>query len=170
MSQRIKRRFIKFISLWPPFLGMGIRVQRIAPDFREIDVCLKLRFWNRNYVGTHFGGSLFAMADPFFMLMLIENLGPEYIVWDKAAGIRFRKPGRGEVRAEFRLTQRQIDAIVREVELHGKHEETFRVEIRDRGGEVVAEVEKLIQVRKKLAGERVKRKSRAARPQAVPAS
>ena len=72
---------------------------------------MKLRFWNRNYVGTHYGGSLYSMADPFYMLMLMENLGRDYIVWDKAASIRFRKPGKGRVKAEFRLTDAQLDDI-----------------------------------------------------------
>jgi acyl-coenzyme A thioesterase PaaI-like protein len=80
-------------------LGAGIRVTRLGPH--AVDVEMKLRRWNRNYVGTHFGGSLYSMTDPFFMLMPIENLGPEYIVWDKAATIRFKKPGRGKVRASF---------------------------------------------------------------------
>ena len=76
---------------------------------KAIDVEMKLRFWNKNYVGTHFGGSLYAMTDPFFMLMLLDNLGPEYLVWDKAATICFKKPGRGKVRAEFRLSDEQVD-------------------------------------------------------------
>ena len=75
----------RWINLWPPFLGAGIRVKRIAPDMKAVDVEMKLRWWNANYVGTHFGGSLFAMTDAFYMLMLMANLGGDYIVWDKAA-------------------------------------------------------------------------------------
>jgi acyl-coenzyme A thioesterase PaaI-like protein len=89
-----KRLLLRTINAWPPFLGAGIRVTRLGPH--AVDVEMKLRFWNRNYVGTHFGGSLYAMTDPFFMLMLIENLGPEYIVWDKTATIRFKEAGTGE--------------------------------------------------------------------------
>src|SRR6266436_1108157 len=81
----------RWINLWPPFLGAGIRIQNIAPDMKAVDVEMKLRFWNANYVGTHFGGSLFAMTDAFYMLMLMHQLGDEYIVWDKAASIRYRK-------------------------------------------------------------------------------
>jgi hypothetical protein len=99
------------INLWPPFLGAGIRIQHIAPDMRTIDVEMKLRFWNANYVGTHFGGSLFAMTDPFYMLMLMANLGRDYIVWHKAATIRYRKPGKGTVGAELHLSDSQIDDI-----------------------------------------------------------
>jgi len=139
----------RWINFWPPFLGMGIRIVRIAPDMKAVDVEMKLRWCNTNYVGTHFGGSLFAMTDPFYMLMLIANLGRDYIVWDKAASIRYRKPGKGTVRAEFRLSDAQLEDIRDKLETLPKYEPTFTVEVKDEQGEVVAAVEKLINVRKK---------------------
>ena len=142
-------RLRRWINFWPPFLGAGIRVKRIDPGMKAIDVEMKLRFWNANYVGTHFGGSLFAMTDAFYMLMLMANLGREYIVWDKAATIRYRKPGRGTVRAEFRLSDSQIDDIREKLKTLPKYEPTFTVEVRDECGTVVAEVEKLLHVRRK---------------------
>lgn len=137
------------VNLWPPFLGAGIRVQRIAPDMKAIDVEMRLRWWNANYVGTHFGGSLFAMTDAFYMLMLMANLGRDYIVWDKAATIRYRKPGKSTVRAEFRLTDSQLDDIREKLKTLPKYEPTFTVEVKDEQGTVIAEVEKLLYVRKK---------------------
>ena len=145
----MKRRFLRWINWWPPFLGMGIKVRRISEDSREVDVEMVQRFWNTNYVGVHFGGSLFAMTDPFYMLMLMENLGPQYIVWDKAASIRFRKPAKGTVRAEFRLTEEQIDGVRLAAETQTKVEPVFVVQIIDRDGEVVAEAERTLHVRKK---------------------
>jgi len=145
-SSRALRRWV---NLWPPLLGMGIRVRHIAPDMRSVDVEMKLRFWNANYVGTHFGGSLFAMTDPFYMLMVMANLGRDYIVWDKAATIRYRKPGRGMVRAEFRLSDAQIEDIREKLKTLPKYEPTFLVEVKDESGVVVAEVEKMLHVRKK---------------------
>ena len=139
------------INLWPPFLGAGIRIQHIAPDMKSIDVEMKLRWWNANYVGTQFGGSLFMMADPFYMLMLMANLGRDYIVWDKAASIRYRKPGKGTVRAEFRLTDSQLDDIREKLKTLPKYEPTFKVEIKDEQGTVIAEVEKLLYVRRQDA-------------------
>src|ERR1700719_3311504 len=139
----------RLVNLWPPFLGAGIRIKRIAPDMRAVDVEMKLRFWNANYVGTHFGGSLFAMTDPFYMLMLMANLGGEYIVWDKAATIRYRKPGRGTVRAEFRLSDGQIEDIHEKLKTLPKYEPVFTVEVKDEAGVVIAEVEKLLHVRRK---------------------
>jgi len=137
------------VNLWPPFLGMGIRVRRIAPDMKAIDVEMKLRWWNANYVGTHFGGSLAAMTDPFYMLMLMANLGRDYIVWDKAAAIRYRKPGRSTVRAEFRLTDSQLNDIRDKLKTLEKYEPVFTVEVKDEHGTVIAEVEKLLYVRRK---------------------
>jgi len=139
----------RWINFWPPFLGAGIRIRYISPDTKAVDVEMKLRFWNANYVGTHFGGSLFAMADPFYMLMLMANLGRDYIVWDKAASIRYRKPGKGMVRAEFRLSDAQLDDIREKLKTLPKYEPTFQVEVKDESGEVVAVVEKLLHVRRK---------------------
>ncbi len=149
MGRDLRRRVLRTINLWPPMLGAGIRVKRISPDMRAIDVEMKLRFWNQNYVGTHYGGSLYSMADPFYMLMLIENLGHDYVVWDKAATIRFRKPGRGKVHAQFRLTEAQIEEVRQALATREKFEPRFTVEIKDESGAVVAEVEKVLHVKKK---------------------
>jgi acyl-coenzyme A thioesterase PaaI-like protein len=146
-----RRRFQTLVNLYGPYLGAGIHVTRVAPDFHVIDVEMRSRPWNRNYVGTHFGGSLFAMADPFYMIMLIELLGPGYAVWDKAGSIRFRKPGRGTVRARFDIPPARVAEIREAADRDGKIEPVFRVEILDRAGEVVAEVEKLLSVRRKDA-------------------
>ncbi len=144
-----KRHMRWLLNVWPPFLGAGIRVTRLQPDWKAIDVEMKLRFWNSNYVGTHFGGSLYSLTDPFYMLMLIENLGRNYVVWDKSAHIRFRRPGRGTVRSEFRLTDPQLDEIREQLKTQTKIEPSFLVEVRDESGEVVATVEKILHIRKK---------------------
>jgi hypothetical protein len=137
------------LNLYAPFLGAGIRVKRLAPGWKEVDVEMKLRWWNANYVGTHYGGSLYSMTDPFFMVMLIENLGQDYIVWDKSATIRFRKPGRGTVSAGFRLSDQQIDEIKQALNAEKKIERVFTVEVKDESGTVIAEVEKLLHIRRK---------------------
>jgi len=141
------------VNLWPPFLGAGIRVKRLAPDWKSIDVEMKLRRWNSNYVGTHYGGSLYSMTDPFYMLMLIECLGKDYIVWDKAATIRFKRPGKRTVSAAFRLSDQQIDEIKQALTSQDKIEPAFVVQVKDESGLVVAEVEKLLHVRRKAATE-----------------
>lgn len=149
MKTALKRHMRMFMNIWAPFLGAGIRVKRLRPDWKEIDVEMKLRWWNANYVGTHYGGSLYSMTDPFFMLMLIENLGKDYIVWDKAASIRFKKPGSGTVSASFRLSEQQIREIKQALKTQNKIERMFTVEVTDESGTVIAEVEKLLHVRRK---------------------
>ena len=137
------------INCWPPLLGAGIRVRHISADFRTVHVILKMGWLNRNYVGTHFGGSLFAMTDPFYMLMLLHNLGKGYIVWDQAAQITFIKPGRGVVSCEFRLDQTLLDAISSATANGQKHLQDFVIDIRDARGEVVASVTKTLYIRQK---------------------
>jgi acyl-coenzyme A thioesterase PaaI-like protein len=144
-----RRGFKLRANLYGPYLLSGIRVTHVADDLGVIEVQLASRPWNRNYVGTHFGGSLFAMADPWFMIMLIELLGRGYTVWDKAGTIRFRKPGRGTVRARFVIPPERVAEIRRAAEHSGKVEPLFTVTITDAQGDVVAEVEKSISVRRK---------------------
>ena len=136
------------LNLWPPFLGAGIRVQHIAADFSEITVALKMGIFNRNYVGTHFGGSLFSMTDPFFMLMMMHRLGRGYVVWDRAAKIDFLHPAKGTVTAHFRLDDAEV-ARVREAAADGeKVLPTYTVEVCNADGEVCARVEKTLYIRR----------------------
>ena len=142
------RRY-KWINIYPPFLGAGIRVLHKQSDDYTIKVQLKLTRLNLNAVGTDFGGSLYAMCDPFLMLILLEHVGREYIVWDKAASIQFVKPGRGTVTATFHVTPEQIAELRTQVDREGKIEPVFNVDVIDAQGEVVAKVEKRLYVRKK---------------------
>lgn len=149
MRRFIQRHIGTMIRYYPPLLAAGIWVRRISADFREVDVEMKLRWWNTNYAGVHYGGSLYSMTDPFYMLMLLKNLGREYIVWDKAAAIRFRKPGRGKVTAQFRLSEAQVEEIRRALESQEKFEPVYTVEVKDESADVVAVVEKTLYVRRK---------------------
>lgn len=139
----------RLFNLWPPFRGAGIRVREIAPDFSRCTVELRMGLLNRNYVGTHFGGSLFAMTDPFFMILMMKRLGPEYIVWDKAGSVRFLKPARGTVTASFEMPRAQVEEARARTQEGAKFEPVFRVDIRDASGAVVADVEKTLYIRKK---------------------
>lgn len=136
------------MNFWPPFRGAGIRVTYIAPDWREVKVELRQRLLNRNYVGTHFGGSIFAMTDPFHMLMMMRNLGRDFIVWDKAGSVRFLKPGRGTLAARFELTQAMVDEAVAATASGARHEPTFAVDITNAAGDVVARVDKTLHIRR----------------------
>lgn len=137
------------INLWPPLWGAGIEITKITPDYLYIHVILKLRFFNRNYVGTHFGGSIFTMTDPFMMLMLIKNLGTDYIVWDKAATIDFKKPGLGTISATFQFTEEEIQTIKTTTDQQGKYVFDRPVDVINEAGEVVASVVRTLYVRRK---------------------
>ena len=150
MARQYPPRLLRLaLNLWPPYLGAGVRVRRIAADFREIVVEMPLRMYNRNYFGSHFGGSLYAMTDPFFALMVLRNLPPRYMVWDKAAAIEFLAPGRSRMRATFRLEQVDLDRIVRMTANGDKHLHLFSVDVVDDEGLVVARVEKIVYVRQR---------------------
>lgn len=136
-------------NLYFPYLGAGIRCTRVTEDYTELDVRMKLTWYNRNYVGTQFGGSLYAMTDPYYMLMLMNNLGRDYIVWDKAAKIDFKKPGKNTVYAYFRLSKEQIAAIKKQADENPKYVFDLPVNVVDRDGVVVAEVIKTLYVRRK---------------------
>ncbi len=144
-----KARLFRWLSYWPPFLGAGIQVTHVADDLSSIEVELRSYPWNRNYVGVHFGGSLYAMTDPFYMLMLIEHLGSNYIVWDKSAHVRFKRPGRGRVRAAFKITREEISSIKAQADEMDKVEPQFKVQVFDEGNELIAEVDKVLSVRRK---------------------
>ena len=145
-------RFVRWLRFYPPYLGTGLRVIHADRRLREIEVELRLHAWNRNYVGTHFGGSLYSMCDPFYMVMVMENLGPSYVVWDKSATIEFRKPGRGRVRARFTLTDEQLAQIHRDVERDGKASPCFEVTVVNEAGETVARVGKVLSVKPRRPG------------------
>ncbi len=136
-------------NLWSPYLGAGIKVDRVSENYRYLKVSLKKRWYNLNYVGTHFGGSIYAMVDPFYMLMLMQNLGREYIVWDRAAVINFIKPGRSDLYAEFVIDDDLIEEIRSETALGDKFVFDLPVQVFDEEGQLIADIEKTLYVRKK---------------------
>tara|TARA_R110000796_G_scaffold71409_2_gene161987 strand:- start:42202 stop:42651 length:450 start_codon:yes stop_codon:yes gene_type:complete len=144
-----RKQKVKLINWYPPFMGAGIKLTYLSDDFMKAEVQLKLRWWNKNLVGVHYGGSLASMCDPFYMLLLMNTLGRDYIVWDKAASIRFKKPGRGTVKCVFELTKPLLTQIREEVTAAGKKDYLFDLKVTDTEGEVVCEVQKTIYVRKK---------------------
>lgn len=139
----------RFMNFWPPYLGAGVRIRLIDEDKIIFKVSMPLHFYNRNYVGVHFGGSLYSMVDPFLMLILMRKLGPKFIVWDKEASIKFKRPGQSKVTAIFDIPEDRVSEIKKEVESRGKYEPVFFIDIKNEKGEVVAKVEKKLWVKKK---------------------
>jgi hypothetical protein len=144
-SRRESRRTRIFrlgLNLYPMFFGTGGKVTFIAADWREVHVRLGLGVWSRNYVRTIFGGSMFSASDPFYMLMLMHVLGKSFVVWDKSATIRFRRPGTQTLYARFLLDEGLTDDIHRRVAEGGQTDQTFVMQWVDREGKVYAEVER----------------------------
>lgn len=150
-SKRRKKykRLIRLINWYPPYLFSGIKVVNHADDFSSFRTRLKLTWYNKNLVGTAFGGSLYSMCDPFFMFILMIHLGDEYIVWDKTAFIDFKKPGKGTVYADFMISKSEIQRIKSEVDESGRGVFEFPCEVKNKEGELVAQLKKGIYVRRK---------------------
>lgn len=144
-------KLIKKINMYPPYLGMGVRVTSFRDDFTRFEVELRARWYNRNLFGTHFGGSLYAMADPFFVFIITMNFGSGYIVWDKSASIDFLKPAKGTILGIFEISQDRLDEIRAEVDDLGKNIYQFEADLVDESGQVVARVRKDVYVRSKAA-------------------
>ena len=151
-------RLKSILNWWPPFWGAGIRVVEIQNDFRYARVQMPLRFYNQNYVGVHFGGSLYAMCDPFYMLLLINVLNNttktsgkksgDFIVWDKAASIEYVKPGIGTMTAEFRITDEILNSIYA-MKPNTKQFIDLTVNVTDERGDIVAKLIKTEYVKRK---------------------
>jgi acyl-coenzyme A thioesterase PaaI-like protein len=155
MAESLRSRMTRLaFNFFPAYRGTGARITYIAEDWREIRIKLPLGLRTRNYVGTIFGGSMYGAVDPIYMVMLIRNLGPDFVVWDKSASIRFRRPGRTTLYARFRLDPAELDAIRAALETERSVDRTYAVELVDREGVVHAQIEKVIHVRRKRDEER----------------
>ena len=153
MAESFRTKLLRFgFNFFPAYRGTGARLTYIADDYREVRVKLPLNWRTRNYVGTIFGGSMYGAIDPVYMIMLIKTLGPDYVVWDKSASIRFRKPGRSTLYATFALSEQEIDGIRAGLVAGGRIDRVYRVDLKDREGTVYAEFEKTIQIRRKEVG------------------
>lgn len=142
--------FLKMmLNTYAPYVGAGVRVTHLDLDGGLIDVEMPLTRFNKNYVGTQFGGSLYSMVDPFYMLILINRLGPDYVVWDKAASIDFKSPGRGRVHARIQITLDDVDQIRQLAAEGGAVLQSYTVRILADDDHVVAEVQKTLYIRKK---------------------
>lgn len=133
-------------NLHPAFRGTGGRVQYISPDLSHVRVRLPLNWRTRNALGTIYGGSLFSVTDGPHPTMLMLTLGQNAIVWDKAATIRYRRPGRETLYADFLITPEEIADIHADLARHGETERTYLVELKNREGLVHAQVERTVYI------------------------
>ena len=147
MSNPKFAKLIRKVNIYPPYLGMGIRVQSFNDDFTRFEVQLKPRWYTRNLFGTHFGGSLYAMADPFFVFIVTMNFGKNYVVWDKSAAIDFLKPAKGTITGVFEISRDQLREMRAEVDSLGKNTYHFEADLVNESGEAVARVSKEVYIR-----------------------
>jgi acyl-coenzyme A thioesterase PaaI-like protein len=143
-AEKIKRLF----SFYGPYLGAGIKVEHIDSNWRYCRVSMRLRWYNTNAVSVHFGGSLYSMVDPHYMLLVMKSLGKEYTVWDKSASIEFIRPGKGYVYAEFNVTDQMLEDIRENTQNGEKYCPTFSVDIKSEDGKTICRVEKTLYIRK----------------------
>ncbi|RKF17844.1 DUF4442 domain-containing protein [Alginatibacterium sediminis] len=139
----------RLLNLWPPFWGAGIQIKSLSQDFLTCRVELSFRWWNKNANRSQFGGSMFAMTDPIYPLMMMGLLGPKYLVCDSSASVEFKKPGMGRLSADFQLDHETVDAIRSELELGEKYVHNFEIDVRDETGLVVATVSRQVYMRLK---------------------
>ncbi|HLY31508.1 MAG TPA: DUF4442 domain-containing protein [Ktedonobacterales bacterium] len=152
MPESFKTSLMRWrFNVFPAYWGTGAHVTYIASDYREVRVKLPLNWRTFNYVGTIFGGSMYGAVDPIYMIMLIQNLGPEYVVWDKAASISFKKPGRSTLYARFTLAQQELDAIRAALAEERSLDRVYQIDLTDKNGAICATVEKTLYIRRKQA-------------------
>jgi acyl-coenzyme A thioesterase PaaI-like protein len=137
------------VNLWPPLFFAGIKAVSVSDDYRVIEVKLKYRWYNRNYFGVQYGGNLFSMTDPWYMMMLMNNLGNDYFVWDKHAEIDFISPGKTNVHARFELTEEIIQTIREKTASGEKYNPEFIVDICDDHQKLVARVKRRLYIKLK---------------------
>jgi len=155
MPESFRTRLLRWrFNFFPAYRGTGARVAYIAGDMREIRIELPLSWRTRNYVGSIFGGSMYGAVDPMYMIMLIHCLGPDYVVWDKSATVRFLKPGRTTLHATFRIDDAELDAIRRELETKRSIDRVYTIDLVDAEGTAHAAVEKTIYVKKAIGDRR----------------
>lgn len=137
------------LNIYPPYFGAGIKINHICDNWSEMQVSMKVRWYNRNAVGTHFGGSIYSMIDPHLMLMLMQRLGKEYWIWDKAAEIDFVKATKLPISARINITDSQLNEIISETAKGNKYLPQFDIDIRDQNQELIAKVKKVLYVKKR---------------------
>lgn len=137
------------INWYPPYIGAGIKLKTVNEDKTRMEVELRKTWFNKNLFGTHFGGSLYAMCDPFFVFIVHNYLGKGYIVWDKSAEIKFKRPGTGKVKAVFEIPKIELEKLKLDVDEQGKLTVFYEAEIINEANKVVAQVRKELYVRKK---------------------
>lgn len=150
MTESFKSHLTRIIfNYFPAFWSTGAKVTYLAADYKEIRLKLPLSWRTRNYVGTIFGGSMFASTDVLYFLLVLNNLGKNYIVWDKASCIRFKNPGKGTLYTKAVLSDEEIEIIKTELLNTDKIDRVYFLDLIDETGDICASIEKTIHIQNK---------------------
>ncbi len=134
------------LNLWPCIRNSGGRVTFISEDFRQLKVQLKYNWKTLNLVGTTYGGSLYSSTDPMYMLMLLEVLGNDYVVWDKGCTIRFKRPSKTNLYCEFHISTEMLEDIYNNLEKSDEYTFTWQAKYKDQDGVIYTEFDKVLYV------------------------
>ena len=147
-SHRSRLNRILF-NYFPAFWSTGAKVTYLAADYKEVHLKLPLNWRTRNYVGTIFGGSIFSSTDVLYFLLVLKNIGEDYVVWDKASSIRFKKPGKGTLYTKAFISDEEIEIIKTELLNTDKIDRVYYLDLIDEEGDICASIEKTIHIRNK---------------------
>jgi hypothetical protein len=151
MPESIKTRIKRWVyNFYPVYRRTGARITYIDDSWKEVRISIPLRFWTKNYYGTISGICMFGGVDPIYMVMLINMLGPDYEVWDKEATIYFKKPGKTKLSAQFLVDDDELDSIRLTLEAESSLVKTYHVDLVDEKGTIIATVNKVIHIRKRI--------------------
>jgi len=150
MTESLKSRLTRILfNYFPMFWSTGAKITYLAADFKEIHIKLPLSWRTRNYVGTIFGGSMFSATDVLYFLLVVKNIGEDYIVWDKASSIRFKKPGKGTLYTKAVISDEEIEIIKTELLNVDKIDRVYYLDLIDEAGDICASIEKTIHIQNK---------------------
>jgi acyl-coenzyme A thioesterase PaaI-like protein len=150
MPESIRTKLMRLLFyIHPAYHGTGGRVKYIATDWSEVKLVIPLNWRTRNYVGTIFGGSMYGAIDPMFMIMLIQRLGQDFVVWDKAATIQFKRPGKSKLFAHFLIPDEEVSYIHEELKNNRSVDRVYSVDLKDAEDNICANIQKTIYIRKK---------------------
>ena len=150
MSESLNTKFQRWsFNFFPAYRRTGARITYIKADFREVRIKLPLNWTTRNYVGSLFGGSMFAAVDPILMIMFLKNLSRDYLVWVKSGSIQFRKPAYSTLYTTFVIDEAEIQQIREKLEHTEKTVRNYKTELVNEEGIIHAVVEQELYFRKK---------------------
>jgi hypothetical protein len=136
-------------NISPMYRRSVARIIYVSENLQEVVIKIPLNYKNRNYVGSIYGGSMLSATDPIYMTQLMNILGNDFVVWDKATTVRYKRPAREQVFAKFIFSDEEIIQIKNEIILKNEIDLIKKVNIVNKSDEVFAEVTKTIYISQK---------------------